>query len=268
MARRNLAYSGRSLQRDNPDPEDIAIERGALVAEAIFHMAAVRSLYPEGRLPQGRISCVAAEKQLTNATSGNQAAHLLPGHIHVGVLPIEHLAVLPRWCVECDRQTRNTIAQISPNLRACFGQTNSIPACFNAADSRAEQMPPGAGPGLKELFAESVQAMWTHARVLRERLGVIDYRNVINALSIWFGQVNDVYRRAEQLKRAAARAASDPSVHRRRTGEANVLAGYVRGLQVASNRIPASGSLVGTPARFVCTELGCNEQGGLGYVFM
>jgi hypothetical protein len=51
MARRQLAYTQQSLQRENPDPEDIAIERGALVAEAIFRMAAVRSLYAEGHLP-------------------------------------------------------------------------------------------------------------------------------------------------------------------------------------------------------------------------
>jgi hypothetical protein len=123
-------------------------------------------------------------------------------------------------------------------------------------------------PGLKDLFADSVHAVWRNARVLRERPGGIDCKNVLNALK---HLVQPDQRHLSERRRPQACGGSQRD-RPRRSAAAQRRRGRSRRLrpclQVASNRVPASGSLLGTPARFVSTELGCTEQGGLGYVFM
>src|SRR5215510_4812760 len=95
---RDIQYAGvsstpRSYAALRTTAEDIAIERGECVAEAFFHMAAVRSLHPTLSAPI--VSCRGAHVQAQNATGGDQAAHLLPGQILVGARPIWELAEVP-----------------------------------------------------------------------------------------------------------------------------------------------------------------------------
>jgi hypothetical protein len=223
--------------------EDIAIERGECVAEAFFHMAAVRSLHPALRAPV--VTCRGAAVQDQKATDGAQAAHLLPGQILIGAQPIWALAeAAPGSGLGADE-----VGRLSPRLQMCFAKTNSVPAHFNRADSQAEKMAAAAGGGLKNLFADAVRALWENARVDAARPLVIDRGNVIRALGVWFSAVNGVYRAAEQQKRAAVAREREAAAQQRRSDEADVLAAYADSFRVAAE-----------PTRFVRSHLSWIDQ--------
>jgi hypothetical protein len=245
---RDILYRGSSGTTRNatelrPGAEDIAIERGECVAEAFFHMAAVRSLHP---VRKGAIvTCRAAQKQHQSASFGDQAAHLLPGQILVDARPIwDFVTLQPGSAV-----TPNDVGRLGPSLQMCFARTNSVPAHFNRADSQAEWMAASAGRGLKDLFADSVNLMWVNARVDPARPLVVDRANVIRAMGHWFAAVNGIYQSAERLKRTAAASERDPAARQRRTDEADVLAAYADSFRVAAE-----------PTRFVRTHLGWIDQ--------
>jgi hypothetical protein len=239
----NASSTARSQHSLRTVAEDIAIERGECVAEAFFHMAAVRSLYPGLRAPI--VTCRGASVQDQQATDGAQAAHLLPGQILIGAQPIWALA-------EAAPQTglgASELGRLSPRLQMCFAKTNSVPAHFNRADSRAERMAAAAGGGLKRLFADAVRSLWENARTDVARPLVVDRDNAIRAMGLWFSSVNGVYRAAEQQKRAAAAREREPAARERRNDEADVLAAYADSFRVAAE-----------PTRFVRSHLGWIDQ--------
>jgi hypothetical protein len=244
---RTVAYTGIS----NPSPtitdlapaaEDIAIARGECVAEALFHMAAIRSLQ---RLPKRQeaatVACPGAMLQDRMATEGKQAAHLLPGQITVDGQPVWALAAVP----ENGGFDHGEAERVSLRTQMCFARTNVLPALFNRADSQAERMAADTSGGLKHLFAQTVRAMWSSARVDQERPLVIDRAAVLKSLGAWFVTVNHVYTTAAQLKQLSAARASDASTRQRRQDEAQVLSVYANSFKVAAN-----------PSNFVRSHLG------------
>lgn len=222
--------------------EDIAIERGVCTAEAFFHIGAVRSLHPG--LIGSTLTCRGgAHVQDQRATTGAQAAHLLPGQILLSGQPIWAFAVAPPG----SSTDADNLGRLSTRLQMCFAKTNYLPEHFNKADSQAEKM--AGGGGLKGIFAGAVRRMWDTMRVDAAHPLVIDRDNVIRAMGLWFSALNGVYRAAESRKRSAAVREHTPAAQQRRTDEADVLAAYAETFQVAAN-----------PARFVRSHLSWIDQ--------
>jgi hypothetical protein len=221
--------------------EEITILRGECVAEAFFHMAAIRSLQHAPEAAAARVTCSRAHLQDRSAAAGNQAAHLIPGQILVGGRPVWWLASAPAGADPVQAQ------RVSLRTQMCFARTNNLPAIFNVADSQAEQMAAAAGRGLKEEFAACVQIMWASARVDAQRPFAVDRAAVLRGLGAWFTRVGGVYRAAAGQKRGAA--ASAGAKRQNRLDEAEVLQVYADSFSVAAD-----------PSRFVRSHLGFIDQ--------
>lgn len=235
MSRTRLyGVSGRVVDlgpdRENlvPLAEDVAIERAVMVAEALFAMAAIRSLHDDAATGRkASVQCVAARVQQCSAAEGQQAAHLLPGQILVNGRLVWDLAITS------DPELTSDVRSIQLRLVECFAKTNVLPALFNRADSEAE----GTGVGtpherLKPLFGAVVEDMWRSLETSPDARLVVDRKTVLAALGTWFSQISKVYLDA------AARKAD-----RGRLDEARVLVTYGDSFKVAS------------PARFVESNL-------------
>jgi hypothetical protein len=227
---RTIAYKGTS----NPSPtilalapvaEDIAIARGECVAEALFHIAAIRTLQRSPDTQEGaNVTCPGAILQDRMATEGKQAAHLLPGQIKVHGQPVWAWATAP----EDGELDPNEVQRVS--LRT---------------DSQAERMAADTSGGLKHLFGQTVREMWSSARVDPQQPLVVDRAAVLKSLGSWFVTVNRVYTTAAQLKQLSAARASDAATRQRRQDEAQVLSVYASSFKVAAN-----------PSNFVRGHLG------------
>jgi hypothetical protein len=178
-----------------PIAQDIAIERAAAICEAMFHMAAIRSLQRRPDLgASALVECVGALVQDRTAAEGHQAAHLLPGQIRVGTMPVWALAAAGADCgipaVEIERLEART--------QSSFASTRVLPAVFNRADSQAEKLAGFAG--LKPLFAATVRQLWQGVRTDGSRPLAIDRGAVLASLGAWFKTVNGVYETASGRK--------------------------------------------------------------------
>jgi hypothetical protein len=211
-----------------PIAQDIALARGAQVAEVLFDMAAIRSLQTDARHGAGAsVICERAHVQACSAKEGQQAAHLLPGQILVNGLPVWELARTT------DPKLASEVHKLQARTQMCFAATNVLPALFNKADTEAE----GRGIAtptqrLKPLFGTVVQGMRRQARVGAELSMCVDRQAVESALRSWFMQVSAVYLDAAGRKAEA-----------RRMEEARVLATYADSFRVAN------------PGRFVDSQL-------------
>ena len=230
---------GRGQQNLTALAEDVAIQRGAMVAEVLFHIAAIRSLHPQrgGDIVQ----CVAAWVQDMGASSGQQAAHLLPGQILIATVPVWQLAQVPAGApADSATPLQADVLRLAQQTQVCFAKTNVLPALFNRADSQAENSAQDRGfAGLKELFRLAVQNLWSNVRVDAASPLAIDRAAVLASLKIWFRQINEVYDMASARKQEAARVAHDSNTKAAREDEARVLAVYADSFKVAN------------PARFV-----------------
>lgn len=219
--------------------EEVAIERGALVAEVLFHLAAIRNLQDTPATgANATIACVGNPPQEASAQHGQQAAHLLPGKIKV---KSENVWLLARW-EHGAPHLKNDLLRLSQQTKLCFAKVNILPVEFNRADSAAEVMAKTlADQGLKQLFGHVVRQMWHGARVDAKRHLLVDRRAVLEALGSWFTQVNGIYEAAAQQKREKAEMLSKEKdgKEQRRKDEATILETYARSF------------LVQNPARFV-----------------
>jgi hypothetical protein len=154
--------------------EEVAIARGECIAEALFHMAAIRSLQRAPGAAAAPVTCSRAHVQDRSAAADNQAAHLLPGQILVQGQPVWLLTEKPPTGTD-----RAQAQRLSLRTQMTFARTNNLPAIFNKADSQAEQMAAEAGRGLKLLFADSVHILWASARVDPQRPFAVDRRAVL-----------------------------------------------------------------------------------------
>jgi hypothetical protein len=222
--------------------EEIAIARGECIAEALFHMAAIRSLQRAPGAAAALVTCSRAHVQDRSAAADNQAAHLLPGQILVQGKPVWLLAEEPPTGTD-----RAQAQRLSLRTQMTFARTNNLPAIFNNADSQAEQMAAEAGRGLKLLFADSVHILWASARVDTQRPFAVDRRAVLSSLGDWFTKVNGVYRSAAERKQLAAPSAG--AKKSQRLEEARVLKVYADSFKVAAD-----------PSRFVRSHLGFIDQ--------
>lgn len=222
-----------------PFAHEVAIKRGEEVAIAMFHIAAIRSLYPnETTMRNAPISCVKAHVQHTSATKGHQAAHLLPGQILVKSKPVW------RWaCVTNQTHLASDLRRLELQTKSCFAKTTILPALFNRADSPAENGVPVQGiAGLKNLFEKVVQKLWRSARVDKSRPLFIDRQATLNALNDWFISANQAYTAAAIEKRNKARTITGTKSEER-IFEARVLEAY------------ADSFIIASPSRFVCAHL-------------
>jgi hypothetical protein len=208
--------------------QDVAIHRGQAVTEAMFHMAAIRSLQTRPETgTQAIVTCGRASVQLSTAQEGQQAAHLLPGQIRVGSFLVWQLATHP------DRKIASEVVRLEKTTEQCFGLVNVLPAAFNKADSEAEgRGGESAADRLKPLFGAVVQTLWRTAVVDPARPLTIDRKATLAALGSWFQQITSVYQDA--ARRKALRGYPD---------EARVLTTYADSFRVAN------------PGRFVAANV-------------
>lgn len=236
MVSRTVGYRG-GISPDSssdvvPWAQDVAIARGECVAEAFFHMAAIRTLQRTlVRGSQAPVVCRAATVQDKGATQGSQAAHLLPGLIEVAGLPVWTLADAQRH----PASLQSRIARLGLATQACFAKTNVLPAAFNRADSQAEVMATSTGiPGLKVLFEQTVGEMWHVLRADPDRPLAVDRATVFRHLHTWFQRIGETYNKASDIKLGRAVAAKAARTEERRTDEALILAVYADSFLVAS----------------------------------
>jgi hypothetical protein len=219
--------------------QDVAIQRGQMVAETLFHIAAIRSL--PGVPAAATIACEAAKLQDTKAQFGQQAAHLLPGAIAVNGTYVWDLAQPQRL----PGPLAADVVRLQAQTMWCFAKTTVLPAYVNRADSEAERSTEEHGAGLKELFGMVVQEFWSSARVQPDAPFVVDRTAIMKALGRWFTRVNLVYTHAARRKVDKARGAiggTQGVVHKARMREARVLKTY------------ADTFVVQTPERFVAAH--------------
>jgi hypothetical protein len=225
---------GPNAERLVPVAQDVAIARGVAVTEAMFHIAAIRSLYgPPAAGASAAVSCVGATLQDTTAQHGQQAAHLLPGTITVDERPVWTLADASR----VPKSLRGEVERLSLATQSVFAMTNVLPAVFNRADSQAERMAAESPVrGLKELFGTVVRQLWMASRVDPARPLAVDRAAVLGTVGAWFSEVNRVYRRASELKAEKAGPAGDERTAgaESRALEARVLATYADSFSVVN----------------------------------
>jgi hypothetical protein len=234
MSARDVKFEPSTLEPgDRLDPiataQEVAIARGQLVAEAFFHIAAIRSL-PNAPPKDADVACVKAELQDTTAQYDQQAAHLLPGSIVVHLRPVWEWAdpAAPGVAPAVARD----VLRLEQQMMWCFAKTTVLPAIFNRADSQAEGRASSTDT-LKPLFGQTVRQLWSGARATAPL--TVDYDAVVAALRTWFGHVNVVYQHAATRKDEAARRASgDPARQRERAQEALVLRTYANSFAVAN----------------------------------
>lgn len=220
--------------------QDIAVERGAAVIEALFYVAAIRSLQPEGRNGAGAsVTCAKAALNDTNASNtgiglggeaiSQQAAHLVPGQIYVNNVLVWQLAtsaVLPAG-------SRVDVQRLSVNTQMCFARTNVLPEILNRADSQGEGSSESQ-PRLKQLFGEAARHIWKHSTVDASQPLLVDQPVVVAALQQRFAACSAVYLQASAVKMAAAaRLGTDPKAAERRD-ESKVLEVYANSYRVAN----------------------------------
>jgi hypothetical protein len=195
---------GKDKENLKPLAEDVAIHRGTLIAETLFHIAAIRSLHSKAAsVRNAQVTCVRAHLQDNGACEGHQAAHLLPGQILVGARPVWDWAQLTKRADAAAFE--RDILRLGQQTQYCFAKTNVLPALYNRADTQAESGVPERGiPGLKELFGDVVQDLWSEARVDPARPLVIDRNAVLASLKGWFQDVNVAYEVAASRKLEAA----------------------------------------------------------------
>lgn len=221
---------GADDQKLAPIAQDVAIARAATVCEAMFHLAAIRSLQRSADCgANALVECVRAHLQDRTAEGDHQAAHLLPGQIRVANRPVWELAAAAAPGVAASEQVR-----LEARTESCFAATWVLPAVFNRADSQAERM--AGNDGLKRLFGAAVQQMWRTARVDPAQPLVIDRLAAVAALQEWFKAVNDCYERASERKRLAYLAALPRGTAKAddRDRERRILATYADSLLIAS----------------------------------
>ncbi len=225
---RQVIHLGEDRERVVPIAQDIAIARGAQVAEALFDMAAIRSLQTDPRHgANASVLCERAQVQACSAKGGQQAAHLLPGQIVVNGLPVWELART------ADPALASDVGKLQARTQMCFAATNVLPALFNKADTEAEgRGVPTPTQRLKPLFGTVVQGMWRQARVAAELPLCVDRSAVETALRSWFMRISDVYLDAAGRKAEA-----------QHLDEARVLVTYADSFKVAN------------PGRFIDSNL-------------
>ena len=179
-----------------PLAQDVALDRARAVSEVMCHLAAIRSLQGPGYGANATVTCVAATVQDTTAQHGQQAAHLLPGMIKVNNVDVWELAD-----PSSNPGLQTQIARLHAATHMSFAETNILPAVFNRADSQAEVM--AGGRGLKQLFGEVVQHLWSNARTDSNRPLAIDTEVVFASLNSWFHRVNALYALAAERKTTA-----------------------------------------------------------------
>jgi hypothetical protein len=225
---------GPNSERLVPVAQDVAIARGVALTEAMFHIAAIRSLHGgHSTGTSAAVSCSRATLQDTTAQYGQQAAHRLPGTITVDERPVWTFAdpaLAPK-------QLRGDVERLSFATQAVFAMVDVLPAIFNRADSQAERMAAESPVrGLKQLFGSIVRQLWTSSRVDAARPLVVDREAVLGAVGSWFSEVNRVYRQAAELK--AGKANRGDSEHasgaESRALEARVLETYAESFSVAN----------------------------------
>lgn len=209
--------------------EDVAIHRGQVVAETMFHLAAIRSLQTAPELgARAVVTCEKASVQVSTAQEGQQAAHLVPGQILVGGRYVWDLAT------HRDPKIQGEVTRLKQQTQLCFAWVNVLPAAFNKADSEAEgRGGESASERLKPLFGAVVQDFWRTAIVDPKRPLTIDRKAALAALGAWFTQVTLVYQDAAARKAVRGRAE-----------EARVLLTYARSFRVTN------------PGRFVAARSG------------
>jgi len=201
-----------------PYAQEVAIHRGQIVCEAMMHMAAIRSLRSSSAERNAQVKCIKAHSQTSSATQSQQAAHLLPGQIVVGSMPIWELATTTR------PELAGEVERLKQQTQQCFAWTNVLPAEYNRADTEAEGKG-GEAPAeaLKPLFGAVVQDLWRNARVNPASPLVLDRVAVYAALERWFSEISRIYREASRRK-----------AERGRADEASVLESYGESFRVAN----------------------------------
>lgn len=201
--------------------QDIAIAKADAVCHLLLLLAAarvrLRSTWTESSITPGK-----ARLQKTTATSlsfQQEAAHLLPGNILING---DHT-----WDVvgKLDKQT-DTV-RLAVELMMAFADTCSLPACFNKADSQAEN----GKDGLKAEFAATVALMGRHlgwkpagTHHLHSAIGI--------GLERWFLRSHAIYTDAARIKHERAKLAKDAQTRALRHLESRVLGEYARSLLI------------------------------------
>lgn len=215
--------------------EDLAAARGQMITRTLL-MAGVIRLIPDGPAkPNDRITCRAAVVQDSKATGGYQAAHLLPGQIFVNDrciwTPTDRSRIQRRGrLANSDLESR--IARIHLRIGQCCMATTSLPAYFNRADSIAEANGVGGTPGLKMLFAQSVEILWRESRPNPTGDLAYDSRALKQALEHWFENANEIYAQAATRKLDKALATNGGAKEEDRINEGLVLEAYANGYKV------------------------------------
>lgn len=192
--------------------QEVAVARGAAVIEALFHVAAVRSL-PNKVSNNGagaNVTCTKAELNDTNASNtavgsdgvddvAQEAAHLVPGQICVNDEAVwqvlSHVDLPPDSTIDLHR--------LEVNTRMCFARTTILPAIFNRADSQGE----GTSfkkRRLKWLFGEVAKKVWKDSEVDAKQPLLVDQRVLVPALQHYFQTCTGIYHQAAIAKGAAA----------------------------------------------------------------
>ena len=248
-------HGGRTLDqhgRLEAVAQDIAIAKAEAVCKAMLLFAAAR-VWLGKHWTESSIAAGPARLQKTSALSINiapgsgaanapltahwfrqEAAHLLPGNLLIN----GHNS----WDL-IDRDVKLPDAfRLSGELMEAFADTSSLPACFNKADSEAEN----GKPGLKAEFATAVRIM---GRLLGEKAGSVSHLHsaIRVGLARWFEQSHVIYRDAAARKLGRSQLATKDDKRSARYLESRVLAEYSRSL------------LIRNPLRFIESNSGLRE---------
>jgi len=206
--------------------EDVAIDRGAAVAAAMFHLAAIRTVCTGKAFgANASVQCVAAALQDRKGGEGYQAAHRLPGTITVNGTYV--------WDVI--QPTSSALIRLQQQTMLAFAETQVLPAALNRADSSAEGLVRASGAtGLKRLFGAQVQTLWSSPRFQFTQPLVVDRPLVLEVLGGWFAQISKTYQTAALQKRQSASRETDATTKKRRELEATVLETYADSFTVVN----------------------------------
>lgn len=237
-----LDEKGHVAKRENVTPknialvaQDIAAERGAMVATTLLFCGVIR-LLPGGRAQASdRIRCGAAQVQKVKATRGNQAAHLLPGQIFVNnhcIWTLANVSDSPKPRGTNDRAFEVKVQKLHFAIKQCFGETRTLPACFNRADSAAEGTGVGNASGLKTLFGECVEKLWETSRSNDSCELAVDRVALKKALEHWFRNANQIYQSASARKLDKAIDTDGGEKEEDRINEGLILETYASSYQI------------------------------------
>lgn len=231
---------GRTLDRHGrleAVAQDIAIARAEAVSKAMMLFASAR-IWLGRSWTESSIAAGPARLQKTSALSVDaalgsglanaaltaesfrqEAAHLLPGNLLIN----GHNS----WdLIERDVKLPDAF-RLSGELMEAFADTSSLPACFNKADSEAEN----GKPGLKVEFATAIRTM---GHLLGEKASSVSHlHGAIQAgLKVWFESSHAIYRDAAARKLGRSKMATKEEKRSARYLESRVLAEYSRSLLV------------------------------------